>query len=80
MARHFRNELPHVLRECALLLAMTGAPGKARRYFDDSLQVAEAQGAVYEHAQTLLARGQVGLELHWPHERWAVAPHSHTPC
>ena len=27
--------------------------------------VAERQGAIYEHAQTLLVRGQVGRELGW---------------
>src|SRR5262249_54593416 len=35
------------------------------RYFDEGLAVAERQGAIHEHAQTLLARGQVGRELGW---------------
>jgi signal transduction histidine kinase/tetratricopeptide (TPR) repeat protein/tRNA A-37 threonylcarbamoyl transferase component Bud32 len=64
-ARSYRNNLPHVLRENALLAAMRGRPRRARRLFDRSLVIAERQGARYEHAQTLLARGEVGLSLGW---------------
>ena len=66
LARSFRNELPHALREMGLLQAMAGNPRRARRCFDESLRVAQQQGAVYEHALTLLARGQVGREVNWP--------------
>jgi two-component system sensor kinase len=66
LARRFQNELPHVLRESALLCALQGRFRRARRYFDKSLQVARRQDAGYEHAQTLLARGRVGLEIGWP--------------
>jgi two-component system sensor kinase len=65
-ARKFQNELPHALRESALIAAVQGRLGRARRLFDESLAVAERQGAIYEHAQTLLARARVGLELRWP--------------
>jgi PAS domain S-box-containing protein len=64
--RLFGNELPHALRENALLCAMQNQLRRARRFFDESLAVAERQGAVYEHAQSLLARGRVGRELGWP--------------
>src|SRR6202011_3316525 len=65
VARKFQNELPHALRENGLLAAIHGRTGRARRCFRDSLAAAERQGARYEHAQTLIARGQVGLELGW---------------
>ncbi len=66
LARSFQNELPHALRERALLEAMHGRAGRARRLLDESLEVAERQGARYERAQTLLARGQIGREAGWP--------------
>jgi two-component system sensor kinase len=65
-ARSFPNERPHALREAALLAALEGRCGRSRRLFEDGLAVAERQGARYERALTLLARGQVGLEAGWP--------------
>ena len=35
------------------------------QYLDESLAVADRQGARFEHAQTLLARGQVGQQHGW---------------
>jgi PAS domain S-box-containing protein len=66
LARNYQNELPHALRECALLAASGGRSRRARRFFDESLAVAQQQGAMYEHAQSLEARGRVGMELGWP--------------
>jgi two-component system sensor kinase len=66
LARHYRNNLPHALREHALVAAMCGDPQKARRFLDEALAVAQQQGSRYEHAQTLLARGRVGGPLGWP--------------
>jgi len=66
LARKFQNELPHALRENALVAASRGRNRRARRLFDESLTVAERQGALYEQLQTLLARGRVGAELGWP--------------
>ncbi|MFO0967488.1 MAG: hypothetical protein U0793_18170, partial [Gemmataceae bacterium] len=63
ITRKFRNNYPHALRECGLLLAIMGKPARAYRYFERSVAVAQEQGAVYERAQTLLARAQVGVEL-----------------
>jgi PAS domain S-box-containing protein len=65
VARSFRAEMPHALREAALLAALEGRTARARPLFDASLAEADRQGARYEHAQTLLARGQVGLEARW---------------
>jgi two-component system sensor kinase len=65
LARSYQNNLPHALRESAFLAATCGRPARARRLFDESLAVARRQGARAEEAQTLLARGQVGLGLGW---------------
>ncbi len=65
LARRYRNNLPHALREAGLLAAMRGKPRKARKCFDESLAVAAQQGAKFEHAQTLWARGQVGSAVGW---------------
>ncbi len=66
MARKFQTDLPHALREAGLVAAMRGSIHRARKHLDESLAVAERQGARFEHAQTLLARGRVGLEVGWP--------------
>jgi two-component system sensor kinase len=66
LARRFQNDLPHALRESALLYAMRGRCQDAQRHFRESLHVAERQAAIYEHTQTLLARARVGQELNWP--------------
>lgn len=66
VSRTFRNELPHALRELALLLAMSGKHRAARKILQRSLTVALDQGSVVEHALTLQAEGRLGLELDWP--------------
>ena len=66
VARTFQNDLPHALREAGLIAAMQGSMSQARESLDESLVVAERQGARFEHAQTLLARSRVGLEVGWP--------------
>lgn len=66
ISRTFQNDLPHSLRECGLIATMQGQVRKARQYLDESLVVADRQGARFENAQTLLARGQVGVRYSWP--------------
>ena len=66
VARTFQTDLPHALRECGLMAALQGQARQARKNLDESLKVAERQGARFEHAQTLLARGQVGKQYGWP--------------
>ena len=65
-ARRYRGNLPMALRERALLRAMRGRARGARRDLDASLAEAERQGARYEAAQTLLARGELGRVVGWP--------------
>ena len=66
VARTCQTDLPHALRECGLIAALRGQVRQARKYLDESLAVADCQGARFEHAQTMLARGQVGLLHGWP--------------
>ena len=66
VTRTFQNDLPHTLREYGVISAMRGQISKAREYLDESLTIAERQGARFEHAQTLLARGRIGQQHGWP--------------
>ncbi len=63
VARWYRNNAPHALRELGLLAALDGRHRRARRRLSRSLAVAESQGASYEHALTRQAYGRVGLSL-----------------
>jgi len=65
-ARLCRNDLPQVLREYALILAMSGRLRRARRLFHKSLATARKMQARYQYAQTLLAAAQTGRESGWP--------------
>ncbi len=68
-----RNDIPRALREGALLWAMRGRYRKARRLFDKSLALAKTLQDPLEQAQTLLMRGQVGLECGWPRAAQQIA-------
>jgi signal transduction histidine kinase/tetratricopeptide (TPR) repeat protein len=65
MARLYRNNLPHALREHALLAAALGRYRTAHRLFDESVLVASRQGMRAEVAQTKVSRGRVGLLAGW---------------
>jgi two-component system sensor kinase len=69
LARRYRNNLPHALRESGLVAAMQGRPRPAWRFLDEAVAVAEKQGSRYEHAQSLAARGRVGMSVGWPGAR-----------
>ncbi len=62
----FACDLPHLWRECAYLAAFQGRPQTARRLIDKSLRAAGRQGARYETALSLLARGRIGQQWGWP--------------
>lgn len=57
---------PHALRETGIVAAMEGREEQARRYFEESLRVAERYEARYDIAKTELARGEAGLKFAWP--------------
>ncbi len=59
LARSYRNNLPHALRERGLIAALSGRPRRARRLLTRSAAIAEQHGATYELAQTLLAGAQL---------------------
>jgi PAS domain S-box-containing protein len=65
LARWFPNNLAHALRENGLLAAMWGRHQDALRFLEESLTVAERQGARYEYAQSLLAKGRLASTLGW---------------
>lgn len=64
--RPFRENLAFPLRELGLIAAMEGRDARARRYFGQSLAIAERMGLRYERARTLRARAEVGAALGWP--------------
>jgi serine/threonine protein kinase len=57
---------PHALRELALAWAARGKHQKAFRLARLSCQVAQGQGAAYEHAESLLACGQLAAATGLP--------------
>lgn len=63
IARHYRNNAPHALRERGLLLGLEGKHLQARRLLALSLSIAERQEARYEHALTRQAWGKMGFRL-----------------
>ncbi len=65
LAHSYRNNLPHALREAALVEAALGRRRRARRWLDRSIAVAEEQGARQEVATSLVARGEVGQMFGW---------------
>jgi hypothetical protein len=48
------------------LAARAGHPRRARRALDKSMEIAAAQGASYEHAQSAIAMGELALAQGWP--------------
>jgi tetratricopeptide (TPR) repeat protein len=72
-ARKFQTDLPHALREAGLIAALQGQVRQAREYLDESLAVAQRQGARFEYAQTLLARGRLGQQHGWPEAQQDLA-------
>jgi PAS domain S-box-containing protein len=66
MARSYKNNAPHALRERALIEALFGNERRARRLLARSLAAAERQDATYEQALTRQAWGRLGVPLGWP--------------
>lgn len=71
--RFYATSRPQALREMALICALEGYESKARRYFDESLRLAQQQHAAYEIARTELARGEAGLRFGWPDAEQQIA-------
>ena len=57
---------PQALREQGLIAALNGQSDQSKRSFEESLKVADAHEARYEHAKTMLAMGEAGIKFGWP--------------
>ena len=66
LASSYRNNLPHALRESALLESIAGRPRRARRLLERSLTVATEQGARQECAQTRVAQAEIDAAMARP--------------
>jgi diguanylate cyclase (GGDEF)-like protein/PAS domain S-box-containing protein len=65
LARSYRNNLPHALRELALANARRGRIGKARKLLERSVGEASSQGASWEQARGRQELGKLGVALGW---------------
>lgn len=63
----------HLLRECGTLAVLAGREQQARQYFDESIKLADTQGAHREHVKSMLARGEAGVKFGWPDAAQQVA-------
>ncbi len=61
-SRSYRNNLPHALRERALILALTGSGGRAEGLLERSAGEAERQGAAYELALTRHEQARLAVD------------------
>ncbi len=75
LSQRFQNNLPHVLREKALLDAFLGRTLSAKKHFEESLRVSRKQHAAYETAKTLHFQGLLAKDLDWniPFEQYGNA-------
>ena len=73
ITRSYRAFRPQALREAGIVAAIEGREEQARRYFDESLSVAERNEARYDVAKTELARGEAGLKFAWPNAEQQIA-------
>ena len=60
-----RHARAHALREAGIVAALAGNEKQARRYFDESLRLADQYEAKYDHAKTTLAQGMAGQRFKW---------------
>lgn len=63
VARSFKNDLPHSLRELGAAYGLQGKYAKAKQYLLESIEVAKSQGALYELAQTECMLGEFAEEF-----------------
>ncbi len=64
LARKFRNDLPHCLRELGLISSALGRDRAARQFFHESLAVAVELDARDEHVQTSRASAELDAKRH----------------
>lgn len=61
LSRSYRNNLPHALRELAILQTVTSKRRKARRLFTKAAAIAKEQGALFEYHETLRWMEELGF-------------------
>ena len=66
VARRLQNDLPHALRELAMVQALRGKTGGLRGLLDESIDVALRQNARHELLQALILYKQLRREQGWP--------------
>ena len=66
ITKRYKAFRPHALREAGIVAALEGQEDAARRFFEQSLAVAESHEAKYDHAKTTLAWGEAGVQFGWP--------------
>ncbi len=62
LARKFKNDLPHALRELGIIAMLRGRAIAGHALFNESMTVAEKQGAKYELALTRLVKLQTEVD------------------
>jgi two-component system sensor kinase len=73
LARSYRNNLPHALRERAVVATLRGQKRRAGRWFAAGLRTSEAQGALYETALTREAMARLAEDKGHPQGRGALS-------
>lgn len=79
-ARLYRAELPHALRESAMVAVLAGRDRRARRHFARSIELAETQGALVEVDETRRMAAAMAAAAGWAEPpRGAPAPRREEP-
>ena len=66
LSRSYRNNLPHALRERALIAVLSGRQQRGRTLLQKSVIIAGRQGATWEEATSLAALSQLDVALGKP--------------
>lgn len=66
LARRYRNNLAHALRECGLIAALERKQDRAIYFLRESVAAAKQISASFEHALSLSTRGSVGMVFNVP--------------
>ncbi len=64
----YTNELPHALRELGAAYAIAEKYKLAQTYFRRSVDEAKRQGAIVEHAMSIVHLAELCKELAWPYD------------
>ena len=68
VSRRMQNDLPHALRELAMIRALQGKTDGLRGLLNESIDVSLRQNARHELSQSVMLYKQLGRELGWPEQ------------